>query len=409
MDIFCISSSILGSERHLVISENGFSTLSPDDSSLQNMWFINGIIDSTNSTKMLCLDSLFKLYGVEILLKPSIQWVKSLNLVAKDIINIPWSQIMPTQSYHDFVKKLIKTIVDAMDQIPKDYYMNTWREESQLFCSLKAAKIDVLQYNKISKDISYDSGAFETFRPNSNGRIPVVSYNRFATRTGRLIVESGPNILTLKKEYRQLLKSSFSSGTICSLDFGALEVRIILAEAGKNISSRDLYLEIANELFGGKISRDVVKIAIISELYGSSKNMIGLRLGLEGKKLDEFINLIKSNFKTIDLCQKLKDEYCKTGKIKNFYGRLLKIDDPKNHVLINTYAQSTGVDVSLLGFKKIVDDLGFDGIRPLFILHDALILDVRSDRLDDVKNILSVKVPGYNNEFPIKFEEISCC
>ena len=62
--------------------------------------------------------------------------------------------------------------------------------------------------------------------------------------------------------------------------------------------------------------------------------------------------------------------------------------------------------MSLLGFKTIIDALGTDGIRPLFVLHDALILDVRSDRLKDVENISSVKVHGYDAAFPLKFEKM---
>ena len=168
-----------------------------------------------------------------------------------------------------------------------------------------------------------------------------------------------------------------------------------------------MYAEIATNLFDKKVDRDTVKIAVISELYGSSKRAIGLRLGLAGKMLEDFIELIQSYFKTANLRKRLKEEFIQTGKIRNRFGRPLDLDDPQDHLFINTYTQSTGVDVSLLGFKKIADDLGLDGIRPLFVLHDALILDVRSDRIKDVENYMTVSIPTYEHQFPLKFEMIS--
>ena len=60
----------------------------------------------------------------------------------------------------------------------------------------------------------------------------------------------------------------------------------------------------------------------------------------------------------------------------------------------------------MIGFNSIIKQLGTDGVRSLYVLHDALILDVRSDRLKDVENISSVKVHGYEAAFPLKFEKM---
>jgi hypothetical protein len=313
---------------------------------------------------------------------------------------------MPSQSYKGFVKNLIKYIADSIEELPKDYYKNTWCPGGQLLCSLKAARVDTSIYKEISANIEHDSGAFDTFRPGAGGYISSIVYDRFATRTGRLTVSSGPNILTLKKEYRRMLKSTFSDGKICSLDFGALEARIILAEAGKSSSSPDLYASIAKDLFGDSIDRTIVKAAVISELYGASKNALASRLGISGYKLEEFITSIRTYFGVAELRKRLKAEFIKIGKIRNRHGRFLDLDDPQDHLFVNTYAQSTGVDVALLGFKAVMDRLGTDGVRPLFVLHDALILDVRNDRLPDVESVSSVAVPGYDTEFPLKFEKV---
>ena len=83
------------------------------------------------------------------------------------------------------------------------------------------------------------------------------------------------------------------------------------------------------------------------------------------------------------LQQKLFDEWKQTGYkfINNFYGRRVKTET--THTLINHYVQSTAVDVAMLGFMNILDYVSeldkLDDIVPMFILHDALILDVNEN------------------------------
>ena len=399
MDSFCISSSILGADKHILIATDGFTTLTKAPLAA---WFLNGVIDPT---KPFCLDSLLKLKGVVVQTLPADKWTRSMSLLMSDSIP-PWSQVMPSAAYKSFIRNLIKTITETIDELPKDYYKSVWCPGGQLLCSLKSARVDTNVYKELAVNIGHDSGAFETFKPGAGGFLQPIVYDRFATRTGRLTVIEGPNILTLKKEYRKMLKSTYSDGVICSLDFGALEARIILAEAGKSTTNADLYGELANELFDGKIDRNTVKTAVISELYGASKGSLANRLGINGYKLDEFVTTIRSYFGVAELRKRLKDEFIRLGKVCNKHGRYLELDDPQDHLFVNTFAQSTGVDVALLGFKSVMDRLGIDGVRPLFVLHDALILDVRSDRLKDVENISSVKVHGYEAAFPLKFEKM---
>ena len=383
----------------MIVSADGFTTLTKPPIDL---WFLNGKLDPM---KPMCLDTLLKLKGAEIPISPPKKWVSSMTLLMSGSIP-PWSQVMPSTAYKSFVKNLVKTITETIDELPKDYYKSVWCPSGQLLCSLKSARVDTNVYKELATSIGHDSGAFETFKPGAGGFLQPIVYDRFATRTGRLTVIEGPNILTLKKEYRKMLKSTYSDGVICSLDFGALEARIILAEAGKSTTNADLYGELANELFDGKIDRNTVKIAVISELYGASKGSLANRLGINGYKLDEFVTTIRSYFGVAELRKRLKDEFIRLGKVCNKHGRYLELDDPQDHLFVNTFAQSTGVDVALLGFKSIMDRLGIDGVRPLFVLHDALILDVRSDRLKDVENISSVKVHGYEAAFPLKFEKM---
>lgn len=320
--------------------------------------------------------------------------------------SVPWSKVMPPDEYRGFVKGLINSIMGTIDGLPKQYTRDTWARGGALLGLLRPSKVDMAAWREaMAANGDRTDAVLEGFRPGNGGWLAPVVYDRFGTRTGRLTVESGPNILILRKEYRRLLRSNFPDGRVCSLDFSALEARVLLAEAGVVPGPCDVYGQIASELFGGRVERDVVKVAVLSELYGASKTMLGAKLGMRGAELDSFVDLVRAHFKVGALRRRLADELAKTGRIHNRFGRPLFIDGDKvDHLLVNSYAQSTGVDVSLLGFKSIVDSLGMDGIRPLFVLHDALIFDVRGDRLPDVESIKETSVSGFEASFPVKLE-----
>jgi len=315
-----------------------------------------------------------------------------------------WQHAVPHDVYQKYFKNLVHETSSVFSELPFDYYDAAWTAGSRLLGSLKPTKIDVSRWTQLSTESQQNSQVIESFKPGRTGYARPVVYNRFGTRTGRLTVEDGPNMLTLKKECRNMLKSAFEDGVICSLDFRALEVRVVLAEAGKSSPAEDLYEEISKALFGGTVSRDVVKTAVIAELYGISRNALIARLQVQEEKVDRFINLIGEHFRLSDLRSRLKEELRSKGKLTNRFGRPLFLEEGNDNLLINTFAQSTGVDVAMLGFDSVVQTLGTDGVRPLFVLHDAIILDVRGDKVKSVKELSSIEVPGYECRFPLKFE-----
>jgi len=312
---------------------------------------------------------------------------------------------LPQNEFKIFFKNIVQVTTDSFSELPFGYYEVAWTAGSRVLGSLKPAAIDVDAFNRIIADNPGTPG-LESFRPKRSGFAHPVIYDRFSTRTGRLTVSDGPNFLVLKKDNRKIIKSSFEDGRVVSLDFKALEARIVLAEAGRYSDASDIYEDISVTQFKGILPRDVVKTAVLAELYGISRNALRIRLGVSDQKLDEFIRVIKEYFKVEQLRSRLKEQLTSVGKIINRFGRPLGIPDGQDNLLINTYAQSSGVDVSLLGFDKVLSDLGSDGIRPLFVLHDAIILDVRPDRVEDVKRVKDVEIPTYDAPFPLKFEHL---
>lgn len=222
--------------------------------------------------------------------------------------------------------------------------------------------------------------------------------------TGRLSIESGPNILHLKREHRDIFVSRFGEdGAILQVDFKSLEPRI-LALLQKDDVPNDIYTDIV-KFIGKDIDRDLVKKATLATIYGMSRYNLATMLKVDNTK--EIIEKINEYF-GISLFQKsLSIDLAENKKIQNFYGRNIFVEQGNEHLLVNYFTQSTGVDVSLMGFNQIIDNIKKEelNIDPVFILHDALILDVHKDSVKQLKNIIQdgIIIPGFkNNRFPLE-------
>jgi len=313
---------------------------------------------------------------------------------------------LPKEQFKLFFKNVIQETTDVFSQLPFDYFETAWTAGTRVLGSLRPAAIDIDVFQRIVSD-NPGSPGLESFRPKRSGYSQPVMYDRFATRTGRLTIVDGPNFLILKKDNRRIIKSTFDDGVVVSLDFKALEARIVLAEARRYSTASDIYADISSNQFKGVLPRDIVKTAVLAELYGISRSALRSRLGVSEQKLDSFIGVIRDYFKVDELKSRLKEQVGSSGKMLNRFGRPLSLPEGQDNLLVNTYAQSSGVDVSLLGFDKILSQLGAEGIRPLFVLHDAIVLDVRGDRIEDVKSVTDVEIPTYEASFPLKFEHLS--
>jgi len=391
-----IDSYLIGSQKNLLISQDGFKWVEkvPD-----HVWHLNGNIKKDSSR---CLDSVLKLSFVERLPAIPEPYKKMMSTLTDSIP--PWSMVMPPSKYKEFFNDIVNYVRDNQN-ISTSYYEATWTPGNKILNAIRPAKTDGVRVAEIVNASAMNAQVVESFRPRAGGYAQPAAYDRFGTVTGRLVIESGPNILLLKKEYRPIIKPSHQDGKIISIDFASLEARILLYESGNDCSEFDLYGMLA-ERFGG-MPRDLVKAAVLSVLYGSSKTTVALNLGVSEDKVTKVIKQIEEYIDTRALIKRLKEEHKQTGYIKNRFGRQLTVDRPQDNIFVSYYAQSTGVDVSLMGFGNVIDALGTEGVRPVFVLHDALILDVHPDRLDDVAKINKIKVPGYDQAFPLKIEEIS--
>ncbi len=195
-----------------------------------------------------------------------------------------------------------------------------------------------------------------------NGFLSAPDYIRTKTKTGRLTVVSGPPVLTMHADLRKGLVDAIQ------VDFRSMEPNLLLAYQSRE-TFPDLYSALAEEVFGGKLSRAKVKLSTIASLYNSD------RRNKHAKAIAEF-------FRIDETIKDLEDQV-ENGFLINMYGRPIPVGEVTKNHLLSLWLQSSAVDAALTGFCNLLSANKL--AQPYWIIHDALIInkvDINVDHLD---------------------------
>lgn len=398
---FLIDKRVLGMNRHLLVSDKGAPTLVDDVP--QNVWHLSGEpkLYSTH-----CLDTLLRLEGYTISTNPPEKYVRSMGTLMSGSLAWPppWKLVMRPDDFKSFLKTIVSRTVDTLPKLDTKYYMSTYVEGNDVFAALQRARIDGEKWrNAVISNPKLTM--VKSFKPLDDGFAAPVVYDRFGTRTGRLTVLSGPSMLTLRKDLReQIILPTEAGDELFYLDYSALEMRVLLYQAGLRCDDPDLYEDIKRKYLPD-IDRNIVKGAVIGSSYGLSKFAWAKKLNVFGKEMDHIDEVLKSQFKSDQLLRKLKQQYVKQGFIRNHFDRRVAIDDIQDHLLVNSFAQSTGADVALMGFKSLLPMFAEKNVKPLFLLHDAIIVSApRGTFVED--QMMKIHVPGYIQAFLLRMNRL---
>ncbi len=396
----CIHKDLLGTKSHLVYDNNyrWVSTI-PKDS-----W----VFGCTTERK--CIELLMNYLGIDVPAIADTPHVTTFRELNTDITKIPWHYVLPTKKFQQLVGDVLEKCQEALESSSSVPYCGTLIEEHSFLVGLSRARIDkhkLSTYKKAEKNPTILK-TLSGFTPFDDGMCRQVKYNQLSTSTGRLTVESGPQILTLSKKYRDIISSSHKNGVICQIDFVSLEPRVARKLSG-NLDAPDIYVDICKNVFMGNLSRDEAKLAVLCALYGVSQRRLSNML--KGSlKTSEVLKQINRYFGAYSLSRNLAAQVEKTGIIRNFFGRELQVENRAKHVLISHFLQSTAVDISLLGFKALDASLKLrcKSYRGLFVVHDALVIDIDRDDYDNMTDAVSEGVDIHElGNFPLSVEVIS--
>jgi len=320
--------------------------------------------------------------------------------------NIPWQFVMPHQLFMTRLKLFLDELSKAEKLVEDNLYSHFFVQTNKVISGLYPCNFDThFAKSELQKT---DSAALRSFL---NTRRSTPLYCRTSTKTGRLTIKEGPQILTLKKEYRKVLSSSFPYGRLYEIDFTSLEPRVAF-----NITSEDTLLpgekspDDLYQFFIEKqqmtIQRDTAKLAVLCSLYGAGTSKLRSVLQKDGSNYsaDMLIKRVESFFGLKELFGTLREQ-AKSGYITNFYGRPIEVTDARRNILVNNFLQSTAVDVALAGFCQIMEKI--PSCKPVFIIHDALIMDVPKGQEDKLQDIVA---QGFSDEkmghFPLKLTRL---
>jgi hypothetical protein len=211
----------------------------------------------------------------------------------------------------------------------------------------------------------------------SHDRLSAPGYIRTKTKTGRLTVVSGPPVLTMHADLRKGLIDAIQ------IDFRSMEPNLLLAYQGRE-TFLDLYSALAEEVFGGKLSRTKVKLSVIASLYNSDRRSKHAKAIADFFRVDEIIDELEG---------RVKD-----GFLINMYDRPIPVTDATKNHLLSLWLQSSAVDAALTGFCNLL--LANKLAKPYWIIHDALIInnvDINVDHLDVGRGFrLPIKVGSFD-------------
>lgn len=386
---FVITSDVIQSKKHILVKNNEYEII---NNIPQNIF-----VYDKNYIKYNCARTAIFLNG------NSFHDYESLEkyFVALKTFDekISLSLFLPSDVYKNFVIKLIDKIKNGLKNT--SYYENYYVPHTILFENLFQAKINKTNlFNHIKNELyKSNTSVLSSFQPNEEGYAKDVKYDRLSIRTGRVKITDGPSILLLKKEYRDIITSRYKNGRIVSIDYSGFEMRVLLNLFGnnKNDIGDDVYEYLSKNIFHNVFTREVIKSAVISLVNGMSENTLAIKLSIDRDEIRKIVKKIKEFFNYNSFEQHLKSNY-KNNKIENYYGRV--IDVPEERLLVNSYIQSTAVDIALNGFSNIYKNSLNRECVPLFVFHDALIMDI--DENCDTTFIESGEyIDGIDGKFPI--------
>lgn len=361
-------------------------------------WFLDG---QTSFRVDKSIDDLAAAAGVKLDLVPARPFVEAYRSLGECP---PWAEALPSHAFKQFVQSIKAQVGSVLDDVDRRYYDDTFVPVNRFLASLVPPRIDRYRFAALSRRAS-----IESFRPDEDGSSSRVVYDRFGTRTGRLTVKSGPQILTLAKEHRDLLVSRYPGGSIALLDYVSFEAQVALALAGR-LPLADVYSAVADDVFTSATDRDIVKRAVLGHLYGMGPAALQQTLNLTAEETRQTMSRLAVFFTGPSSLDDAVARSCvRPDTIVNQYGRVVTLPEGNKRLALNTLVQSTAADAALSGFAAVGQCIiaeQFD-ITPMFVIHDGLLVDCASHAVSDLDALVEVASvsTGLTGQFPVRIKD----
>ena len=374
MKVF-IDKSFFGSKKNLVLEKDSFSWVEDNQSNFD----LKLDLSSKNS-----LNKFLKIYDKE----PISLIDKSYLKIAETLgIKEPnWKFLLPEKEFLKKSKSFHSNLLEVQSMIESESYSKSFSLGNPILRKFSKIKPDrELIRNFLSRENNPTlKSIVSSFIPKEGDFCEKITYDRLKTVTGRLVVRSGPQVLLLPREMKKVFKSRYGKeGKIYWVDFVSLEPRFTKLLTSKN-SKIDIYTDILKQS-NISCSREQVKLAVLSTLFGAGLSKISEIVGEEAFVVKRLIN----DYFKLDKVLEMTGNFS-SGKIRNYFGRPITLKKSSSNVALNNYVQSSSVDISLIGFSKLSENYSFlSSVKALCVIHDALVLDVKKDEAEALEEIIN--------------------
>ena len=308
-----------------------------------------------------------------------------------------------------------KTDVKVLEKLAENYPIAEKILEFRGLAKLKNTYIDGLE-NCILND----------------GKIHTI-YKQTLTRTGRLS-SAEPNLqnIPVRDELGRKIRKAFvpSNDLLLSADYSQIELRILahISKCPKLIQSfidgLDIHTKVASDIYGiskeevTKTMRRTAKAVIFGIVYGISGFGLGENLHISRKDAESFIN---KYFEIYPEVKKYTEDIVKyaheNGYVKTLFNRKRILDEINNpnymiksmgeRMAMNTPIQGTSADIMKMAMINVHHRFEKENIKSKILLqvHDEIIVDVKSNELEQVKKIIKEEMENvYKLDVPLKVE-----
>ena len=387
---FCFSKEMFDLPENLVVTGGVISR----SSNLPKDFWAVGFPQTTR-----CIDTLCSIYDID---KPSLCTSveeKTFKILGRSPNNIPWVRVLGLDECITRVLNISRRLELMFESTFDKRYVDIYVSSRRILEKLQSSTVDPIKLVEFMTSESNSSlkTCLKTFKPNRQCILERPIYSQCTTSTGRLTVSKGPSILTLPQRYRSIIKSRFEGGRILSIDFKSLEPRVALAVQDKK-APEDVYSYVSEKILEGSVDRKVSKLATIASLYGTSFRKFK---EMSGCKDPQVLQVVKDFFGVKRLAKKVA--------VSNF---VINFDRPLNnstpdHRRISHFVQSTSCDIVNCSFGDFMQNFSSDKVVPVFLLHDALVVDVSPDTVQSVFEFTKRGLDTIMVKFPVTCENFS--
>jgi len=326
----------------------------------------------------------------------------SLSAMLDDLYRLHYTSIKKLELEYGFVFNAIEInsaiayvdiekFIKHRDIVKEDFEYNFW-DSVELYSELDDFLMILFVAYKTLKDRSallrYAVDRYNAIYP---------KFDIMGTVTGRMLITS-PGIQYLKKTSRAIFKPKEGYSHIYA-DFDQFEPGIIASFSNDQklielYNNGDIYNELSQILFSSTEKRKISKIIFLAFMYGMTQDRMGNFIekiaGIEAKRQGiSFFN----KFETLcawkeRVCEKAaEDGYASScGGNRRYLQEKGKLTSSEKRWVPNQIIQGTASYIfkkSLIGLKIIAPNIDF-----LVPMHDAILVEVPTDKVNDTKEII---------------------